>query len=688
MNRIKKIILSPWFSLATLALIIALRVADPSFVESVRLRAYDTLITSQPVVQSDNVVIANIDEAAIRNAGQWPFPRYVNANIIEQLYQHGAGLVVWNTIMSEPDRFDGDQSLSETIKKYPVVLSKIPLDKPAAPFAAALVARLDEPDPIPVCDNPLPGVSVIGDDINNWVVKYPVILSNLDIFETCAAGSGVTNTLPEIDGVTRRLPMVIGSGDRLYPNLALETLRVVAGDPSFQVKVGESGIQAVRIPQFKTITTDSIGRIWLSWNTKFSEFSVTDIPQLDGKIVIVGLTANGLSNSVPTSAGSKYPHYLQGSVIDTLTNGDAISVPDWSFIAEIGLTIILAIISISLTRWKYGFIPVIIFVSGIYFFVNYIFTANKILLDCTFPILGIICVYLHSYTVKFISELNQKLQIKKQFGGYVSPVMVERLQKNPELIRLGGERKELSVVMSDMRNFTRLGESYGDMVEEFTSTMNSYMTYISEPILEHDGCLIKFIGDASLHVHGAPLEDVNHAVSAVKAGLGMIEAVEKFNIELQSQGKPPVGMGVGVNTGETLIGNIGSKTRFGYDVLGDTVSLTSRLEGQTKGYGVLIIIGEKTADLVQDEFPLAELDCIAVKGKSIGVKMYTIANPLPEHQLYLEAYYAGDWESAAIICKYLSEQPGDLQNYYELMLERISGECPSDWSGVWKATSK
>lgn len=686
MNKIKAVILNPWFSLVTLTLIIVLRVSDPSFVESVRLRAYDTLITSEPIVQSDNVVIANIDEAAIQSAGQWPFPRYVNADIIERLYEHGAGLVVWNTIMSEPDRFGGDKEFSDILKKYPVVLSKIPLDKLSAPVSA-LVARLDEPVITP-CDNPLPGVSVIGDDINNWVVKYPVILSNLDIFETCAAGSGVTNTLPEIDGVTRRLPMLIGSGDRLYPNLALETLRVVAGDPSFQVKVGESGIQAVRIPQFKTITTDSIGRIWLSWNTKFKEFSVTDIPDLEGKIVIVGLTANGLANPVPTSAGAKYPHYLQGSVIDTLTSGDTISIPDWAFIAEIGFTLILAIISILLTRWKYGFIPVILFVSGIYFFVSYIFSVDKILLDSTFPILGIICVYLHSYTVKFISELNQKLQIKKQFGGYVSPVMVERLQKNPELIKLGGERKELSVVMSDLRGFTSLGEFFGDDVEGLTQLMNDYMTAISEPVLEHDGCLIKFIGDASLHVHGAPLEDVNHAVSAVKAGLGMIEAVEKFNIELQSQGKPPVGMGVGVNTGETLIGNIGSKTRFGYDVLGDTVSLTSRLEGQTKGYGVLIIIGEKTADLVQDEFPLAELDCIAVKGKSIGVKMYTIANPLPEHQLYLEAYYAGDWESAAVICRYLAEQPGDLQHYYELMLERISGECPSDFDGVWKATSK
>ncbi len=318
----------------------------------------------------------------------------------------------------------------------------------------------------------------------------------------------------------------------------------------------------------------------------------------------------------------------------------------------------------------------------------YIFDHYKILFDITIPSVGVLLVSLHINIVKFITELHAKLQIKRQFGGYLSPIMVERLQKNPELIKLGGERKELSVVMTDLRGFTTLGESFGDDVEGLTQIMNDYMTAISEPVLKNEGCIIKFIGDASLHVHGAPLDDPHHAKIAVQTGLEMIEAVRQFNIELQTAGRPPVGMGVGVNTGETLIGNIGSKTRFGYDVLGDTVSLTARLEGQTKGYGVLLIIGPKTAELVKDDFPLTELDCIAVKGKSIGVKMYTVANPPPEHQLYLEAYYAGDWKSAAIICKHLSEQPGNLQHYYELMLERVSGECPDNWTGTYHATSK
>lgn len=670
MNGIKRALLSPWFSLATLALVIALRVADPSFIESTRLRYFDTIITSQEIKTSEQIRVVNIDDETIKRYGQFPFPRDKYAEIIKTLFDHQAGLVVFNAFMPEYDRFGKDNELKQIIDTYPVILPEVGVNDSTASVAPKI------------------GVSEIGESARPWAPNYAGIQPNIPEYSG-AAGIGVVNTLPEIDGVTRRVPMVISATDTLYPSISMETLRVAAGDPSFQIKSNESGIEAVRIPQFGKIDTDEFGRIWIDWSNIPIEYSFNQLPDsFDGGIVIIGLTGRGLNNPVATARGNVYPHQLQSTVLDTILKGTNISRPDWSTIVEILATLLLSIISILLVRWKYGFIPVIAVITSIHFGVSYIFNNYHYLLDATIPVLSIFLVYAHSFTVKFVTELNAKLQIKRQFGGYLSPIMVERLQKNPELIKLGGERKELSVVMSDMRNFTRLGDAYGDHVEEFTSTMNSYMTYISEPILEHDGCLIKFIGDASLHVHGAPLDDVNHAVSAVKAGLGMIAAVDKFNLELQSQGKPPVGMGVGVNTGETLIGNIGSKTRFGYDVLGDTVSLTSRLEGQTKGYGVLIILGPRTAELVKGYYSLTELDCIQVKGKSQGVKMYTVANPPPEHQLYLEAYYAGDWKSAAIICKHLSEQPGDLQHYYELMLERISGECPANWTGTYIATSK
>jgi adenylate cyclase len=303
---------------------------------------------------------------------------------------------------------------------------------------------------------------------------------------------------------------------------------------------------------------------------------------------------------------------------------------------------------------------------------------------------GIILVMLHAYGVKFVSEFLQKQQIKKQFGSYVNPTIVERLQKNPELIKLGGERKELSIVMTDLRGFTTLGESFGDDVEGLTQIMNDYMTALSIPVLANDGTLIKFIGDASLHVHGAPLDDEHHARTAVKTALAMIKAIEDFNVELTASGRPPVGMGAGVNTGETLIGNIGAKSKFGYDVLGDSVSTAARLEGQTKSYGVLLIIGPKTAELVKDDFPVVWLDNIAVKGKTIGLDIYAIGKTVGyKHEEYKKEYLRGNWTNALKWAKELAVDPEvEIQHYYEKMIDRLSEGVPANWDGTYHATSK
>jgi adenylate cyclase len=298
-------------------------------------------------------------------------------------------------------------------------------------------------------------------------------------------------------------------------------------------------------------------------------------------------------------------------------------------------------------------------------------------------------VALHAYGVKFVSEFLQKQQIKKQFGSYVNPTIVERLQQHPELIKLGGEKKILSVVMTDMRNFTALGESYGEAgVEDFTQVMNNYMTALSIPILKNDGTLIKFIGDASLHIHGAPIDDADHARRAVQTALEMIEAVKGFNEELAVLGKPPVGMGAGVNTGEIVVGNIGAKTKFGYDVLGDPVSLAARLESQTKGYGVLLIISENTARLVKDHFPLWELDNIAVKGKTEPVRIFAIEPETEQHRQFIELYYAGEWKKALTLIPLCINATPEMDKYYHTMKERLLGGCPKDWAGYYVSTSK
>ena len=686
----KKILLSPWTALLTLVLILSIRIADPVFVESVRLRYFDQLIVNQPAVDIP-VHTVNIDEASLDKYGQFPFPRDIYATIIKDLYARDAGLVVFNILMPEADRFKQDQTLARTMLGLPVVL-------PTLGHTAQKNKSFGSP------------VQVVGKDPEGKVVEYPGLISNVPALEEVAAGVGIVNTFPEVDGVMRRMPLVIASQGNLHPSLALETLRVAAKDPRVQVKIGEQGVEALRVPKFGRINTDELGRIWVDWSKKPTEHSLVTLPKsFDGAIVIVGVSAAGLANPVATARGEVWPHDAQASVIGTMITQTNIQRPGYADDLEIAAILAAGLLLLFLTRWTYvGLAAVIVLVGSgiagsIYAYSNLLF-----LFDATAFAVGTTLVALHAYGVKFVSEFLQKSQIKKQFGSYVNPVIVERLQRDPSFIKLGGEKKELTVMMSDMRNFTGLGETYGDDVVAFTHTMNRYMTAIAEPILRNNGCLIKFIGDASLHVHGAPIQeeqDPDHILAGIRTGLEMLHAVELFNIELEKEGKPKVGCGIGINTGPTLIGNIGSKDRFGYDVLGDSVSLTARLEGQTKNYGVLIIISEATQSRVGDAYFTLPLDCIAVKGKNIGVNIFTVFyNPdenvteawhsaREHHELMLQYYREQQWDKAITMCQELTgEFYGNMDHYYELWIERIaemrSRDLPTDWDGTYRATSK
>lgn len=683
----KKVLASPWTALITLALVLAVRITDPTFVESIRLRYFDTLITSKHSTEN-NIFTVNIDEAALDKYGQWPLPRAEYAKIIRDLYSRNAGLVVLNVLMPEPDRAGGDSALGQTLKEYPVILTNAPSNK-----------TKNKPRS--------PGSAVLGPEFLDQIVQYPGLIANVPVLENSAAGIGTTNTLPEIDGVNRRIPLIATIDGQLYPSIAMETLRVAAGDTTFQVKLNEGGVEKMRIPKFGPVTTDNLGRIWIDWSQKNKSVSLTNLPKdFGGAIVIVGPSAAGISNPVPTAVGAMFPHDVQAAVVSTMINGVVIQRPDYADGVEILTILAFGLLLLFLSRWIYvGIATIITFSVGSVVFSSFLYTHYQTLFDATGFVAATVIIALHAYTVKFISEFLQKQQIKKQFGSYVNPTIVEKLQKNPELIKLGGERKELSIVMTDLRGFTTLGESFGDDVEGLTQIMNDYMTALSIPVLANDGTLIKFIGDASLHVHGAPLDDPRHAYTAVKTAQQMIKAIEEFNVELTAKGKPPVGMGAGVNTGETLIGNIGAKSKFGYDVLGDSVSTAARLEGQTKSYGVLLIIGPNTNEIVKDEIFTLELDNIAVKGKTVGLRIYTPLN-IPDagasaeyilarekHDAMMTAYRAQKFDQAIKMCKELmGEFDGQMDHSYELWINRCKDmknvKLPKDWDGIFRATSK
>jgi adenylate cyclase len=665
-----KRLLSPWLAIITLILLIGVRVADPSFVESTRLRYFDQLITSKESTESEQVAVVNIDDETIRQQGQFPFPRGQYASIVADLYGRGAGLVVLNIFMPDRDRFGEDNKLLPVLKEYPVVF----------PHTAT--------DDATIKNNAFrPGVSIIGE--GDPGIKYDSILSNVKVINENAAGIGIVNTIPELDGVVRRVPMLINIGGQLYPSISLETLRVAAGDPSFQVKINDGAIEAVRIPQFGKITTDSYSRVWVDWSSRAPEYSLANLPKdFGGKIVIVGLSARGLNNPVATARGEVYPHHLQASVLDTVASGTNISRPDWATGAELISIVLVCLITLALTRFTHGYIFAILFAGAAYYTSHELFLRSGYLVDAVWPILTVTLVSFHGYVVKFLVELRQKLQIKKQFGTYLSPALVEKLQRNPELLQLGGESRELSIMFTDVRGFTAISEHYGKDVQGLTKIMNRYMTAMTKQIIENNGTLDKYIGDAQMAFWNAPVDEPNHAKMAVKTALEMMDSLDAFNKEVVAEGVPAFGMGLGINTGVVVVGNMGSDQRFDYTCLGDHVNLAARLEGQSKPYGVRIVLGPQTANQVSDSYSIFELDCIAVKGKKEGVKIYTLATETELHREFLERYYAGNWDDAIRSIYYCKNASPEMIPYYDAMLERLQEGKPTNWDGTFRATSK
>jgi adenylate cyclase len=684
-NKAIKFLISPWLALLTFAVLLSVKFADPFLIESTRLKFYDYLMMDK-TVQSEQIVVANIGEKAIEKYGQWPFPREVHAKIISDIYGGGAGIVGSTILMPEPDRLGTDRALVDALKQYPVVLSQ------------TVSADCGRPSNRDVRRT---GVAVVGDgQPTEFLPQYPCVLSNIPALQEAAAGVGVSSTLPENDGVVRRVPLLAQSSGEYYPAFALEMLRVAAGDPSYQAKINQTGVEALRVPQFDTIKTDEYGRVFVNPNYKFQSFEIGDknVPDLTGKIVIVGASAAGLSNPVATPAGGVFPHEMQASVLETLLNGDSVSIPNWTGLVDLASFIFLAIALIVVSRLRFSLIYIAVLLGAYAYLPVYLFASKGILLDVTFNILAIAIIYMHVYTVKFISEFLQKQQIKKQFGTYLSPAMVEKLQKNPELLALGGESRELSIMFTDVRGFTTISEHYGEDVQGLTKIMNRYMTAMTKRIIDNNGTLDKYIGDAQMAFWNAPLDDADHAKNAVRTALDMLKDLETFNAEVEKEGIPAFGMGLGINTATVVVGNMGSDQRFDYTCLGDGVNLAARLEGQSKPYAVKLVIGPQTADMVRDVYQVVELDLLAVKGKTEPVKIYTIVEHFDTysqimHDTFLELYRKGDWIKAMNQAQQRKTEAwnGELVAYYDMMIERCTDMLEANvqnFDGIYRATTK
>jgi len=674
------------FIYCTIAAILfsVLRIYDPYPVEILRLKGLDYYQRNQNIKKSDLFTIIEIDESSLNKHGQWPFKRDILAHYIEKAYYHGAGLVVLPILFAEEDRLGGDKTFTDILYSYPVVTAQ----SAALQGKGKLVKQ---------------NITTIGSvNLNEWLFDYPNGIGPIETVGDYSKGVGMTVTAPELDGVVRRMPLMIQVKDEVYPTLPLEILRSLVDDRSYQVKVDYAGVEAIRLRNVGTFKTDQNARIWINYDTEFNKISLTDEDWTSVKdtIAVIALTAEGLSNSVATPIKISNGHELNLQVVETLANENALVRPVEATLYEILFTITMSLLlALCALRFLWVInsllIGLVIIALPIYGF--WLFSNHNLLYDFTYPIYGIFLVFTLAIFFRFIHEYKGKMLIKKQFEHYLAPEIVKKLQKNPNMLKLGGDTQDLTILFSDIRGFTTISEQFKDNPQGLTYLINRYLTPMTRIVMESGGTIDKYIGDALMAFWNAPIPEdkTSHRIKAIEVAIKMQLELNNLNIQLIEEGKKPLAIGIGINTGRVVVGNMGSEQRFDYTCLGDGVNLAARLEGQTKSYGVGILLGEETTKLIGNKFKFIELDKIAVKGKKEGIKVYTVINEkfdYLQHDLFLKLYKERRWlEANKLLNKCIKINP-ILEYYYGMMKERVAdlkvNDPGKDWDQVYRAKSK
>jgi adenylate cyclase len=732
-----------WFGLARavcvllLFALIPLRIIDPRPIEELRLRTFDFLQVLHPRVQKAwPVVIADIDEASLKAVGQWPWPRTVVADLIARLRALGAVAIGFDVVFAEPDRmspalaaaaFSGlDPQTREKLEALPsndavladamkragvVVVGESVSHKPTAdaqPEASgyAVVSKKGAPDP------------------RSFLTAYPTLIRNIPAIEQAAAGTGIFTEAEEHDGIVRRAPMIMRVGDAFVPALSLEMLRVATHSGSAVIRTDDNGIASVNFAGFR-LPTDGHGRLWIHFNHYDPRryVSAKDVLQgnvgadrIRGHLVLVGSSAVGLLDIKTTALDSVLPGVeVHAQILESILSNALLSAPSWTIGAELiaavvfGLAIIIAAPMLSATTvLALGALLIAGMIGASWYF----FYVHSLLLDFTYPLMSSWLIYLVLTFVNYFREQRQRQQIRSAFGFYLSPALVEQLAKSPEKLVLGGEERRMTILFSDVRGFTTISEHYKDDPQGLTHLMNRFLTPLTNAIIERKGTIDKYIGDAIMAFWNAPVDDDEHEANACEAAMEMLARAEVLNGELKREAEAnggvymPLRIGIGLNTGPCVVGNMGSDFRFNYSVLGDTVNLASRLESRTKDYRLSMVIGARTAERAQSKFATMEIDLIQVKGKKQSETVFTVLGPSEVnddprakelrdlHAQMLAAYRKQAWDEAHTLidrCRKLANGFA-VEGLYDMYAERIEAyradPPPADWDGVYAAESK
>ena len=605
--------------LVTIGLLVGLKIWNPYFIENISWSWFDYLHQQKEIEQVDDIVLVDIDEKSLEKYGQFPWPRGIYGDLL--LNTDPSLTHVFSIAFTEPDRFDQDKDFALGLINRLSVLSSQPTNQKGsglAPFVKTTTFG--------------------GGQIDESVWSYDGIASPVEMLQNNTYGVGVTVATPQqmgtanFDGTIRSAPLIVKANDTIYPSLALETLRALYDMPNYNTKVTpEVGIEWIRMGKAQPIETTPTSDVMISYWNKFERISASELvdANLTNKVLVWGLTAEGLNNPISTPVGVLYPHEVQANLIQTVLQEVRIQQSYYLEFLEVVLlvtvllgilasvymlpTTLSAIVSLGIVGLQLG--------GGFW-----IWISDYVLFDTFVSSISSMIVFGHASFNKYYVTYQLKEQIKKQFQKYLSPDMVEELQKDPSKLKLGGERREMTFLFMDICGFTPVSEHYKNKndPEGLVNLINKYLDTMTKIILSNGGTIDKYMGDCIMAFWNAPLDCEDHASLAVKSAKEISEKADELIKELEDEGLPRIDIGIGINTGECIVGNMGSELRFDYSVIGDSVNLASRLEGQTRNYdGVRVLLSARTAGLCQDGL-FTRVDSIQVKGKTETIEVFTI----------------------------------------------------------------
>lgn len=722
-----------WLALAALIGLLVLRVYDPQPVQILRLKSFDAYQTLKPRETTDTLVtVIDLDEDSLAEIGQWPWSRGLIAEMVEKLTAAGAIAIGFDIVFAEPDRLSPPRLADALPPQYAEIaaqLRQLPdTDTQLANMLAktpTVLGQTTADDVRGLAIKPFATVAKKGADPLLFLQHRAGLVHNQPILESHALGSGLFNYSTDGDNVVRRVPAMVAIGGQIYPTLSMEMIRVAAGLRTYFIDTDpELGVRSILVQGDNPILvpTDGQATLWphyAKWtNVRYLSArevvkGTFDPARIENKLVIFGASATGLRDLRTTPVDADIPgvevhaQLLESMLTDTLLTRPATALPDELLLmATCGLLIIFGMPLVG-ARWTV--LLVIGTMAAVMGYAWYEFTAHRFLIDATAPVIATLTVFMVGTYASYAAEAAQRRQIRNTFAFYLSPAMVDRLASDPNQLKLGGETRDMTLLFTDVRGFTTISEMFD--AQGLTAFMNRYLTPMTDIALAHGAYIDKYIGDAIMAFWNAPLDDADHVRHACQTVLDMRTSLVALNDELKAEAEAsgkrfiPINIGMGLNTGPCVVGNMGSTQKFNYSTLGDTVNLAARLEGQSKPYHLDNIIGEATAAAAPD-FAMLEVDLIQVKGKTVPVRIFTLIGDLAlknssnfqklteVHEQLLAAYRGQRWDEAMSLieeCRRLSEGLSS-QPLYNTYVERIEefriNPLPENWDGVYVATTK